>query len=214
MNLNGKIISFLGDSITQGVGTSANEMRYTDLIAEKYSVKKMNNYGISGTRFAKQINTPSEFSTFDMDFCMRAPLINKDSDVIVVFGGTNDYGHGDAPFGVPGDTEPHTFCGACDFLMNILKNEFPNAVKVICTPMHRSTEDVKDRKGKVLCDYVKVIKNIAEKYGFYVCDLYSDLKINPKMPKDMEDYCPDGLHPNDAGNRILADYLGKFLENI
>ena len=36
MNLQGKKINFLGDSITEGYGVSCESARYTNLIAEKY----------------------------------------------------------------------------------------------------------------------------------------------------------------------------------
>ena len=47
---------FLGDSITQGVGASTQDKRYTDLVAAKLGCKVIN-YGISGTRIARQKET-------------------------------------------------------------------------------------------------------------------------------------------------------------
>ena len=35
MILEGSVINFLGDSITQGVGASCNENRYTDVLARQ-----------------------------------------------------------------------------------------------------------------------------------------------------------------------------------
>ena len=29
-----------------------------------------------------------------------------------------------------------------------------------------------------------------------------------------ERYMPDGLHPNDEGHKIMANKIGKFLENL
>ena len=48
MELKGCKINLLGDSITFGVGTSAPEKRFGDLIAAQYGAI-VRNYGISGT---------------------------------------------------------------------------------------------------------------------------------------------------------------------
>ena len=50
--------------------------------------------GISGSRFAAQ-RVPTLFELrADRHFVSRVDELDADSDVIVVFGGTNDYGHG------------------------------------------------------------------------------------------------------------------------
>lgn len=55
MELKGKVINFLGDSITEGHGTSDKAYRFTSLIQNSTGAI-CNNYGISGTRIAKQKN--------------------------------------------------------------------------------------------------------------------------------------------------------------
>lgn len=54
MDLHNATINFLGDSITEGAGASCLENRYTDVLAREFGLKKANNYGISGTRIARQ----------------------------------------------------------------------------------------------------------------------------------------------------------------
>ena len=49
---------------------------------------------------------------------MRFTEMDERADAVVVFGGTNDFGHGDAPLGKPSDRDPSTFYGACHYLMN------------------------------------------------------------------------------------------------
>lgn len=71
---------------------------------------------------------------------MRAKEMKTDVDAVVVFGGTNDFGHGDAPFGEITDTEPDTFCGACDALISLLLNKYPSKPVVFLTPLHRLSE--------------------------------------------------------------------------
>ena len=47
--------------------------------------------------------------------------------MIFVFGGTNDYGHGDAPLGKQGDNDPLTFYGALYDLYQRLLKKYPGA---------------------------------------------------------------------------------------
>ena len=54
MELKNKVINFLGDSITEGVGASSAETRYVDRVAVLAGLARANNYGISGTRIARQ----------------------------------------------------------------------------------------------------------------------------------------------------------------
>ena len=98
MELRGKKAVFLGDSITEGVGVSDISKGYVNLVKEGLGLAEAYNRGISGTRFAHQ-SAHSEEASFDKDFISRVEELPTDVDLVVVFGGTNDYGHGDAPFG-------------------------------------------------------------------------------------------------------------------
>ena len=62
-------------------------------------------------------------------------------DIVFVFGGTNDYGHGDAPFGKFEDRTMDTYCGALHYLMRGLIQKYPAAQIVFMTPLHREGEN-------------------------------------------------------------------------
>ena len=47
-------------------------------------------------------------------------------DTLFVFGGTNDFGHGDAPFGSIDSDDIYTFCGAVNSLIKRLVIDFPS----------------------------------------------------------------------------------------
>ena len=209
MEIKNKVISFLGDSITEGVGASSNEKGYPNLIGEKYGAKKVNNYGVAGTCIARQQDTSSPL--YNKDFCVRSLNIDKESDIIVVFGGTNDLGLGDAPFGQFSDRTPDTFYGALHTLILNLINEYPTAAKIICTPLHRGTEVMPRPHGKVLLDYVNAIKEVAEYYSIPVCDLWRNSGLQPRVPIIQQLYCPDTIHPNDEGYKILAERIADFI---
>ena len=208
MELKGLTINFLGDSITEGHGTTAPEKVYHQLIKEKYGLKKAYNYGIGGTRIARQI-VPAEVNTkHDLTFELRADVMNRNADAVVVFGGTNDFGHGDAPFGTPEDSGIYTFCGAVNSLINKLRGDFPQAKIIFMTPLHRLSESEPSMPdSKTLEDYVCAIREICKRQDIALIDLF---EINPLDPTDKE-LVPDGLHPSDKGHSIMADVVAKEL---
>ncbi len=210
MELKGKKINFLGDSITEGSGTSCESKIYHQLIKVKHGLAEARNYGIGGTRLARQIK-PSQWSRHDLDFPMRAAEMDKDADIIVVFGGTNDFGHGDAPIGEFSDRTPDTFYGALHYLYSYLMTEYPASAIFVCTPLHRLTENEPDMKGRVLSDYVDMIKEVARYYSLPVIDLYSTYGVQPMIDAQREKYVPDGLHPNDAGHVLLSERIANFI---
>ena len=224
MELKGKIINFLGDSITEGHGVSdiANN-RYDNRLHKRFELAAHRNYGIGGTRIAHQ-SVPSETPRYDLCFCGRAYMMEKDADVVVVYGGVNDYIHGDAYFGALEDKTPSTFCGGVYFLMNYLKSEFPNATVVFMTPAHMHFKGTSDAKvcprpikkpdAKPLSAYVEVIKARGKEFGIPVLDLFENLPIDPNNEEDRAKYTTDGLHLNDDGHAILARVLGDFLETL
>ena len=117
-----KKINFLGDSITEGAGASTCENRYTTLTAKYLNVEECN-YGVGGTRIAKQ-KTYKYPNIDDNEFMRRAVVMADDADFTFVFGGTNDYGHGDAQLGCMEDRDTYTFYGAMHELVAYLLDKF------------------------------------------------------------------------------------------
>ena len=211
MNLQGKIINVLGDSITQGVGVTAPEHTYHAVLGRMVGAAEVRNFGLSGTRLAKQ-NGPDLWGA---PFTERYLDMPDDADLIIVFGGTNDYGHGNVPFGGKGDRTVHTFCGACHVLFRGLIEKYPTARIVIMTPMQRiGGNNPCANTGKPLLDYVDAITEIASAYSLPVLDLYRTSGIAADIPAQQALYLPDGLHPNDAGAYRIAERLAAFLQAL
>ena len=218
MKLQGTTINFLGDSITEGVGASSVSKRYTDVLEREFGLLKANNYGVGGSRIARQ--TVMTDAPHDRDFCMRMFEMDKNADAVVVFGGTNDYGHGDAPLGTPNDRTPATFWGACHYLMDNLLTMYTGKPIAILTPLHRDNEEdpsgggVKPNDVAPLCVYRNILIEVAQYYALPVLDLYAVSGIQPKNARCRELLLPDGLHPSDAGYEILARKIGLFLQSL
>lgn len=216
MKLQGKTVLFLGDSITEGVGASSPEKGYVSVFKE-LSGAHVVNYGIGGTRIAKQ-RKKSECAVWDQDFIMRVDEMQSDADVVVVFGGTNDFGHGDTEIGVFESRGEYTFYGALHTLCTKLLNKYPYAEIVFLTPLHRisenSTVNEIGRKTEPLSRYVAVIREVAGFYGLPVLDLFHTSGMQPKSDMIRELYMPDGLHPSDAGAKRIAHRLYAFLNGL
>lgn len=217
MELSGKKILFLGDSITYGAGVADPNNVFPARIA-RMTGAVTRNYGISGTRIARQ-RKPSN-DQWDQNFCDRVEKMDADADIVVVFGGTNDYGHGDAPFGSDICRTPDTFCGALHTLYTKLIEKYPTAVIAVLTPLHRLNEgghevnELGVPNGRPLSDYVAAIRHVAEEYSLPVLDLYAGGGIQPSIDAQRAALCPDGLHPNDAGHERLARRIIAFLEAL
>lgn len=218
MKFEGKKIAFLGDSITAGAGVSTPEHIYWNLIA-KYTGAECYGYGIGGTRIAPQRMPMPDVSYENLYFGSRIQTMIPDADIVVVFGGTNDFGHGDAAMGKIGDRTEDTFYGACYQLLYKLIQQYPSAQIVMMTPLHRESEDAPYnsrgiRNAGTLAEYVQAIRESAELFGVPVVDLFRNCNIQPKHPAHKEQFCPDGLHPNDVGHELIARCVIGVLNSL
>lgn len=204
----GKTLSFLGDSIT------AFE-NYQYKVQQLLRAGDVNSYGLAGST----ISGPSEWS-----FVGRAPAVATDSDLVFVFGGTNDY-HYNMQIGTFSDAaewnseEDHgtkareTFYGALGFLCRVLKKQCPRAQIVFATPLQRimeaeSGENGINQLGYRLEDYCRAIREVCGAYGIAVADLNRNSRITEETAAQ---YLYDGLHPNEEGFVILAGDIAAEL---
>lgn len=207
-------INFLGDSITAGAWLTSPNDKYTVLLCEKLGATE-NNYGISATRIARQTK-PSEDRSFDQDFLSRMDSLDETADFTFVFGGTNDYGHGDAPMGSAEDKTPYTFYGAMNIMTEYLVGKFGKYRLCYILPLPRFDEDnrrgghsCKPSEANTLEEYREAIRKTAGKYGVDVLDL-SDMFPRPKA-QAADELTADGLHPNAKGHKLIADRLYEYL---
>lgn len=209
-------INFLGDSITYGSGASSVDKNYVNLVAHEGAICR--NYGIGGTRIAEQKDKkePHDYNSF----CSRFEQMDDDADIVFVFGGTNDYGHGDAPIGCFADRTSATFYGALHCLYTGLITKYPTAKIIVITPLHRRDEQVTryDAYGREyihsLKPFVEIIREVAECYSLPVLDLFAMSGINPVVDAVNQRYFVDGLHPSDDGYRVIADKIIGFIKQM
>ena len=213
MELKDARIAFLGDSITQGVGVKDYTDSYVSVF-EKISGAKADNFGVSATRIGRRI-VPHPTPSWNDSFLDRAERMTGDYDVIVVFGGTNDYANPNpTPLGNIASDDEHTFYGALKSLMEKLIQAHPTATVVFATPIHRAAERNYGIEGLTLEDYVNAVKEVAAIYSIPVIDLWRTAGIQAKVESTMKVYLLDGLHPNQTGHRRIAERIYQFLKSL
>lgn len=225
MNIQGFKVNFLGDSITEGVGVEDRDnCRYDNRLARLCGIAQVNNYGVGGTRLAHQTH-PSDNPRYDLCFCGRAYMMDPTADMVIVYGGVNDFIHGDAPFGQMGDTRPDTFCGGVYYLMRFLRETYPGKPILFMTParcmfqencddLAPSPRQCKLPDAQPLLEYVKVIQATARQFDIPVLDLYHNLGLDPHDPQIRRRYTIDGLHFNDEAHAIIAQRLKAFIDSL
>lgn len=221
------IINFLGDSITQGAGANP-DTKFVACLRKRFPNYEINNYGLGGTRIARQdfIYTPVgpiddwQLAINNLDFNARALTMKRNADYVFVFGGTNDFGHGSAPLGDLNDTDVYTFAGALNTLFSKLINEYGKGHVFTILPLHRFDEDTPTEATKEnkfngqfsLSEYKEIMTKLAAKHGVGVLDFTNEFP-KPNNNKN-EGLFFDGLHPNEKGHALLAKLIGDVIENL
>lgn len=223
-------INFLGDSITAGAGAEKVENMFTTVLCRMLGATE-NNYGVCGTRIAKQ-TLPSDDPAMDETFLMRAEKMDKTADLVFVFGGTNDYGHGDALLGDMESDSEDTFYGAFKKLVETLIADYGREKLLFLLPLPRYNQnsvygeiEIKKYGGVPvslhdkehpfenlypLSVYIEAEKKVLEAYGVRYLD-FSDRFPEP-LTNTGDEWTVDGLHPNIRGHHMLAEWIASEID--
>lgn len=202
-----KTINCLGDSITSDY--SDDNSSWVEMIHRALPVKKINNYGIAGTTVADDCER-------DDCFVKRFLDMDNSADVIIVFGGINDFNRS-IPLGDLSSTKITEFYGALKILCRGLIKKYPESDIFFITPMHAfgfkdyPHWNTKNKAGNILREYRNAIINVCEYYSVPVLDLFSSSGITPDVSENKELMLPDGLHPGKKGRNKIARKILNFL---
>ena len=207
MNLRDKTVNFLGDSITFGYNATKTENIYHSILRQELMLKEARNYGVGGTRIARQ-----KSGDYLEDFSMRAERMNQ-ADMVIIFGGTNDFGHGNAKMGQFTDSTNYSFFGALHALIGYLLKHYKKEQIIFVTPITRKDANVLNESNNLkLSDYVNAIKCVTQYYKISTLDLYDASLRRDNFIQEL--LSEDGLHPNDKGHRFIADNIRNFLVSL
>ncbi|MBQ7343316.1 MAG: SGNH/GDSL hydrolase family protein [Clostridia bacterium] len=199
----GKTITFLGDSITAGVGaTDTATERYSTVLSTLLGATE-NNMGNSGWVICTGGVRSSQLQNISN--------IPTDSDLVIVMLGTNDQNLANSSqytLGTDGDTTTTTVWGATETMCRQLAERFEgtNTRIIICTPPYQKGTDSEVAGGHLysLRDISNVIMTCAKRNGL----LYADVNALANLT---DDDMNDTLHPNTSGHEKIAQYLAKYI---
>jgi len=194
------LINFLGDSITEGLKWQKKEIFCFYL--SKWLNIRINNQGYHATRIARQDDD-------NKDFNFRLKDLDEKADFTFVFGGTNDYGMGEAELGDINSESYYTFYGALKNLVKDLLKKFNNDKICFILPLSRFNE-AKIIKHGTLERYREIIREICLINKIDYLDLCKELPIPDTEGKSQ--FFKDGLHPNKQGHKIIARNIIKYLK--
>ena len=214
-------VTAIGDSITHGLYYLNGQQMYTEntyhkLLADHFNAT-FQNLGINST----PISSTSDYTGGENEnaICRRYNTINSNADLIIVAGGTNDWGH-NVPMGSISDTTDVGFYGALDVLIKGIISTYPNAKLIFITPFHRDyssgaydPDTNQNGQGKTLKDYRDAMIVKCEQYGIPCVDGYGMSGINI-TPSCKSNFVPDGLHPNPAGHQMIYKNLYYHLISL
>lgn len=220
MQLAGKHLTFLGDSITYGVGATDDTHRFSTVLCQMTGAIEYN-MGISGTTLCTDGERTSRLPHVDD--------IPAETDVLLIYLGTNDFdachatqGEESYMLGTPSSTDTSTIYGAAEAYCQKIKVNFKEKLPFVCfvSPLisgwNRSVApDVRDNFDKDkrnVCGYsipdiARAQAEVAARHGFASFALHEQVPLSPTDFKD-------GLHPNDVGMRRIAEALRDFLLSV
>ncbi len=206
-------IACLGDSITQASNLENMEdyqqYAYPTKLKEILGAESVTNLGIGGSSIGRY---------WDNSFVDRYKEIPKDTDLIIVMGGTNDgFCLTQEELGTVKERKPKTFIGDLDELMRGLKADYPDATIVFATPLPNVLHDMLKKERDYLLPQiilVNAIKYLAKEYEIPVIDLYNSNILDTHDAAVIYNYMPDGVHCNPSGYTILAEHFAAELIKI
>ncbi len=186
----------IGDSITHGQYTGPNDS-FPNSLAKPYGEYLKDylgyeyiNYGHNGVAF-------SHTSTVNSSIAFENVVSTYEKgDIIIIAGGTNDFGT---------NVKLDDFSMAVNKVFSSIKNNNPNSKIIIMTPLHRK-EESSNEIGLSLSEYSEILIQKAKEYGFVVINGF-DFFFNPNKEEDRNKYALDGVHLNNDGHKLLADFI-------
>lgn len=227
--LNRKNVVIVGDSITARVGTTtdADSRRngFTDVF-ERLTGSYVEFYGVAGA----QMSPTTTDSTVKADGSFNrvcaatvsptttstvAPNVSiAAAHTVISFFGANDWNKS-TPIGALGDTTETTLYGAMQLGYTSIINLNVSCKVVFMVPLYRavsgsdgSEELAANSAGHTLTDYRNAIKAFCASKKIQCIDNYSEIGMNSQTILSLT---TDGLHPNNAGAKLLAELLQREL---
>ena len=202
-NVNKKQVVFLGDSITEEGRTL--ELGFINLLEESLDAEKFNliGKGISGDKVSDLL------VRYEDDVLVQNP------DIVFIYIGINDVWHS-YDVGKGSDIDFYEK-GLRKIITDIKKR---GAKIILCTPTvigERVTfeDELEVKRDQELDAFAGVVRNLSSEFNTELLDLrtiFKDYIVENNQNNDYQDFLTDdGVHLNDAGNKLIADEMIKYI---
>lgn len=210
-------ITILGDSLTEGSNLDEEQQEkyaYPVILQELLGCKEIVNLGIGGSTVSRAGSNAMVDRWRD---------IPRDSDIVIVFGGSNDclfenkWEYGDLEY--EHRMTEGTFCGDLDEMLGGIEyayrehNEDSYIKLLYINPPSTVLNDAVYAidPGNMLQQnaFAEAINEIAPAYSFEVIDFYNNNILNSHDKDVNEQFMPDGIHGNAEGYRIMAEHIAS-----
>lgn len=212
-----KIVQFIGDSITEGItaefDANGTKLTYVEYANRYLQIGTLLDNGMAGRMYADYGG--EDYSVVKS----REEAVYYDADVYVIFLGVNDY------LAVPPTAKRYGninetlstagYCGAVREFMNYMKRYFADKeiFFVMMYPIDYSvTCEFSDMTMQPnLNDYLNIQRQLAAENGFHIIDLYGTGFMDCTNSEVNNYYLTDGIHPTDAGYKVLGEHIAAEL---
>ena len=202
-NGNKKQVVFLGDSITEEGRTL--ELGFINLLEESLDSEKFNliGKGISGDKVS------------DLLVRYEDDVLAQNPDIVFIYIGINDVWHS-YDVGKGSDIDFYEK-GLRKIITDIKKR---GAKIILCTPTvigERVTfeDELEVKRDQELDAFAGVVRNLSSEFNTELLDLrtiFKDYIVENNQNNDYQDFLTDdGVHLNDAGNKLIADEMIKYI---
>ena len=180
----------IGDSITYGFCGDHSlppfTNNYPSCVKTMLGISEVINLGSCGCLLARHSN-PEYTSMID-----KVDLVPKDTSVISVFGGINDFAC-IVPMGDINSTDEYTIYGALNTIASKLKTNFANSLVFFVTPLPIGQANLAEISNNdyTIREVCVAIKNVGEKWNIPVYDANLYANFNPNSDSF------DGCHPTE-----------------
>lgn len=211
-----KTIQFLGDSITEAICGDVDEegdfISYVDYANDYLNFQMCMNNGKAGRMF-------SDFGGSELSFSLdMGSMYNNSADISVIFLGVNDYltNRENKRYGDINATESTAgYVGSVRYALKQLKMNYPNQ-EIFFVTMYDIAKTANSTYTDIagspqLPDYMEVLRKLVKESGYHLIELYDTGFMDCTDAATSGTYTADGLHPNDAGNRVLGEHIAAEL---
>ena len=203
-NGNKKQVVFLGDSITEEGRTL--ELGFINLLEESLDSEKFNliGKGISGDKVS------------DLLVRYENDVLAQNPDIVFIYIGINDVWHS---YGVGKGSDIDFYEKGLRKIITDIKKR--GAKIILCTPTvigERVTfeDELEVKRDQELDAFAGVVRNLSSEFNTELLDLRTIFKnyiVENNQNNDYQDFLTDdGVHLNDAGNKLIAENMLNYIK--